>query len=115
MRSPWKMGVRIGLHCNGPLRAWQECRSAVHFPDCNRQEMANAQQRLGDLERDQDRLRKNLKEMPPEAAAYKRYLKKFDDQETEIEKRRSTITTLQASAADQRKAYESFILNLNVE
>ena len=48
-------------------------------------ELALAQQQLTDIERDQQRLRANLKEMPQTAAAYKRYLKKFDDQETEIE------------------------------
>jgi len=35
---------------------------------------------LNVITQDQDRLRKNAQEMPPEAAAYKRYLKKFDDQ-----------------------------------
>ena len=34
---------------------------------------------------DQARLRANLKEMPATAAAYKRYLEKFDQQETQIE------------------------------
>src|SRR5262249_13512238 len=34
---------------------------------------------------DQGRLRANLEKMPPTAEAYKRYLKKFDEQETQIE------------------------------
>src|SRR5262249_56088650 len=43
----------------------------------------------------QDRLRKNLREMPKEAAAYQRYLQKFDDQETEIEKLQKQVKDLQ--------------------
>src|SRR5207248_11054216 len=50
--------------------------------------VAEAQRELQQLDRqlkvitdDQERLRKNLREMPKEAVAYKRYLKKFDDQE----------------------------------
>jgi hypothetical protein len=64
---------------------------------------------------DQDRLRKNLKEMPPTAAAYNRYLKKFDDQETLIEKMQAKIKSLQDGEHAQRKSYESFLANLNVE
>lgn len=48
-------------------------------------ELAQKSQQLNDIVQDQGRLRANLKEMPPTAQAYKRYLKKFDDQETEIE------------------------------
>ena len=44
---------------------------------------------------DQVRLRANLKEMPPTAEAYKRYLKKFDEQETQIEDFQKKIKTLQ--------------------
>jgi hypothetical protein len=64
---------------------------------------------------DQDRLRKNLKEMPPEAAAYKRYLKKFDDQETEIERLQKLIKELQEEEHNRRKEYEQYLANLNVE
>src|SRR5262249_44798897 len=64
---------------------------------------------------DQERLRKNLKEMPPEAAAYKRYLKKFDDQETEIEQLQEKIKNLQEAEHAQRKEYENFLANLTVE
>ena len=64
---------------------------------------------------DQDRLRKNLKEMPPEAAAYKRYLKKFDDQETDIERLQKLIKDLQEGEHVQRKDYEQYLVNLNVE
>ena len=44
---------------------------------------------------DQVRLRANLKEMPATAEAYKRYLKKFDDQETQIEDFQKKIKKLQ--------------------
>ena len=64
---------------------------------------------------DQDRLRKNLKEMPPEAAAYKRYLKKFDDQETEIERLQKLVKDLQEQEHARRKEYENFLANLTVE
>jgi hypothetical protein len=78
-------------------------------------EIQQQERQLGIITADQDRLRKNLKEMPPEAAAYKRYLKKFDDQETEIERLQKLVTELQDGEHAQRKDYESFLANLNVE
>jgi hypothetical protein len=67
------------------------------------------------IEQDQSRMRANMERVPQTSEAYKRYLKKFDDQETEIEKRRAAITGLQAVANKQSKAYEDFLTNLNVE
>ena len=37
-------------------------------------------------------MRANLERVPQASVAYKRYLKKFDDQETEIEARRAKLT-----------------------
>ena len=78
-------------------------------------ELQQQERQLNVITADQDRLRKNLKEMPPEAAAYKRYLKKFDDQETEIERLQKLIKELQDSEHAERKAFEAYISNLNVE
>jgi hypothetical protein len=78
-------------------------------------ELLQQERQLNVITQDQDRLRKNIKEMPPEAAAYKRYLKKFDDQETEIERLQKLIKELQDSEHAERKAFENYISNLNVE
>jgi len=64
---------------------------------------------------DQVRLRANLKEMPPTAEAYKRYLKKFDDQETQIEDYQKKIKALQDTEYQQRKAFEDYLGGLDVE
>jgi hypothetical protein len=64
---------------------------------------------------DQTRLRANLREMPPTAEAYKRYLKKFDDQETQIEDFQKKIKALQDTEHAQRKAFEEFLAKLDVE
>jgi hypothetical protein len=64
---------------------------------------------------DQSRLRANLREMPQTAEAYKRYLKKFDEQETQIEEYQKRIKTLQDAELGQRKAYEDYLAKLDVE
>jgi hypothetical protein len=64
---------------------------------------------------DQVRLRANLREMPTTAAAYKRYLEKFDKQETEIEGYQARIKELQTTEHAKQKAFEDFVNNLNVQ
>jgi hypothetical protein len=78
-------------------------------------EIQNEEKALQVIEKDQARMRANMERVPQTSEAYKRYLKKFDDQETEIEKRRDRVTKLQESAEQERKSYENFILTLNVE
>jgi hypothetical protein len=83
--------------------------------NATQREIQQQERQLNTITADQDRLRKNLKEMPPEAAAYKRYLKKFDDQETEIERLQKLIKELQDGEHGQRKDYENFLSNLSGE
>jgi hypothetical protein len=74
-----------------------------------------AQRQLGDIERDQTRLRANLKETPPTAAAYKKYLEKLDKQEGEIDVLTARIKELQEVEAKQKKDYDDYLGNLTVE
>ncbi len=64
---------------------------------------------------DQVRLRSNFERLPPSSDAYKRYLKKFDTQETEIEKLQDDIKKLQANEKAQVKEYEDYLAGLTVE
>jgi len=64
---------------------------------------------------DQDRLRKNLAATPPTAAAYKRYLEKFDKQETEIETIQDSVKKMTATEQQQRGEFESYLASLDVE
>ncbi len=84
--------------------------------------LAGTQRQIAELDRqlkaitdDQTRLRANLQNVPPTAAAYKRYLEKFDTQETEIEKLQAQTKDLRKSEEQQRKDYEGYLLSLNVE
>lgn len=70
---------------------------------------------LEDIGSDQARMRANMERVPTVSEAYKRYLKKFDEQETDIEKRRQKVTRLEDALEGQRKAYEKFIRELTVD
>jgi hypothetical protein len=53
--------------------------------------------------------------MPATAAAYKRYLEKFDQQETQIEKYQADIKKLQGTEFTQKKAFEDYLANFNAD
>ena len=64
---------------------------------------------------DQARLRANLREVPPTSEAYKRYLKKFDEQEPQIEEFQKRIKQLQDTELQQRKALDDYLGGLDVD
>ena len=83
--------------------------------EATRREVAQAERQLKAILDDQARLRANMERVPKDSDAYKRYLKKFDEQETEIEKLQDAIKKLQATEHEQRQAYEDYLSNLSVE
>jgi septal ring factor EnvC (AmiA/AmiB activator) len=78
-------------------------------------EIAELEKQLKVITDDQARLRANLKEMPSSAAAYKRYLEKFDQQETQIEQYQADIKKLQATEHNQKKEFEDYLANFSAE
>ena len=79
------------------------------------QELNNVNEQLRVITEDQQRLRANLREMPTTAAAYKRYLEKFDKQETEIESLRESQKKLQQQQLRDRQAVDEYLRGLNVQ
>jgi hypothetical protein len=80
-----------------------------------RRQIQEQERQLKVITDDQVRLRANLKEMPSTAAAYKRYLDKFDQQETQIEKYQADIKKLQGVEHNQRKEFDDFLANFSAE
>jgi hypothetical protein len=102
--------------------ASQKVKDGLHKALDLRGELSKTQREIQELERqlrviteDQVRLRANLKEMPATAAAYKRYLQKFDEQETQIEKYQADIKKLQATEHSQKKALDDFLAAFSAE
>src|SRR5439155_3306507 len=80
-----------------------------------RQDLAHVTEQRRVITEDQVRLRANLREMPSTAAAYKRYLEKFDKQETEIEDLQKSQKSLQQQELKQRQEFDRYLANLNVK
>jgi hypothetical protein len=74
--------------------------------------VAEVGQRLKTIADDQARLRANIDKVPRESAAYKRYLEKFDTQETEIEKLQAKIEENKQQQQRLHKEYDEYLKNL---
>ena len=94
------------------LQSAMELRWAVAK---TQREIGEQQNQLKVITDDQARLRANLKEMPSTAAAYKRYLEKFDAQETQIEQYQADIKKLQGVQFRQQKELEDYLANFSAE
>ncbi len=111
--------VRVFLRSQVPSAAVKE---ALQKAAALRGKLSETQAELGQLQGqlkaitdDQVRLRANFERLPPTSDAYKRYLKKFDTQETEIEKLQDDIKKLQVTEKGQLKEYEDYLAGLTVE
>jgi hypothetical protein len=67
-----------------------------------------------ELSDDQGRVRENLKILSRDSETYKRFLEKFEKQETRIEDLQAQIRQAQASIDRQRKGYEEYLNALTV-
>lgn len=72
------------------------------------------QQKINDVTQQQTRMRENMKTVSPDTDYYRRLLKRLDEQETEIDKSRMDVETLQQKLEQQRKAMEDYLNSLNV-
>jgi hypothetical protein len=78
-------------------------------------EIAELTRQLETIRQDQPRLRSNLKELPQTSEAFQRIVKKFNEQETQIEKYLADIKKLQGVEYTQRKEFEDFLAGFSAE
>ncbi len=111
----------IRLFLNNPVASdavKKGLKKAMQLRDAmakTQRDIGEQQQQLKTITDDQIRLRANLKEMPSSATAYKRYLEKFDAQETQIEQYQAEIEKLQGTEFNQKKALEDYLADFSAE
>jgi chromosome segregation ATPase len=70
---------------------------------------------IKEIKDDQTRIRANIERVPKESDAYKRYLKKFDDQETEIEDRTAKLKVHLKQLTKTKAELTEFLRDLKAE
>jgi hypothetical protein len=64
---------------------------------------------------DQERLRANIDRVPKDSTVHKRYLEKFDQQETQLERLQAGFEEKRAAIVTQRLDLDKYLQDLNVE
>ena len=72
------------------------------------------QERIRAIERDQERIRANMKELDRASDLYKQYVEKLTQQEREIEEARRAVDTLKKQLQSAERALSEFIQNLTI-
>jgi hypothetical protein len=72
------------------------------------------EQRIKEIGEDQNRIRQNMAQLDHNSDVYKNYVKKFSDQESEIEKARGQISSLNDEAAGKQKSLDEYMLGLDL-
>jgi hypothetical protein len=96
----------------GGLQRAQELRLALARTQRDVQEQ---ERQLKMTTEDQARLRLSLREMPTTAKAYKRYLDKFDQQETQIERLQQDLQKFRQTEGERKKELEDFLASFSAE
>jgi hypothetical protein len=72
------------------------------------------EQQIATITQEQDRIRQNMPQLDRNSDLYKRYVKKFSDQEDQVEKLRTKIQELVEQEAKQRKDLDDFLTGLDL-
>ena len=70
---------------------------------------------IAEIGKEQARIRENMDKLDRTSDLYKRYVKKFNDQEDEIEKLRGQIQELTAQETELRKKFDEYLLGLDLQ
>jgi hypothetical protein len=81
----------------------------------SQQMVAREQKLLADIERDQNRMRQNLAQVPPSSEAYKKYVKKFDEQEEQIDALRKKIASLDDKRDTAQQQLDRYLAALDIQ
>jgi hypothetical protein len=94
------------------LRRVIELRTAL---EQTRAERARREQRVGEIAQEQGRIRENMARLAPNSELSNRYVKKLDQQETELEGLRREIEGLKDTESGQQRALNDYLLGLELE
>jgi hypothetical protein len=78
-------------------------------------EKARRERRVNEIAQEQSRIRENMNRLSQSSELYTRYVKKLDQQETELESLRKEIEGLKDTEAKRQVELNDYLLNLDVE
>ena len=82
--------------------------------DDARAQRTRLDQRTAEITAEHARIRENMQRLPQNSDLYNRYVKKLDQQETELEKLRKEIESLKNTEEEYRRELQNYVMNLDV-
>jgi hypothetical protein len=82
--------------------------------DDTRAQRTRLDQRTAEITAEHARIRENMQRLQQNSDLYNRYVKKLDQQETELEKLRKEIEALKNTEDEQRRELQNYVMNLDV-
>jgi len=82
--------------------------------DDTRAQRTRLDQRTAEITAEHGRIRENMQRLQQNSDLYNRYVKKLDQQETELEKLRKEIEASKNTEDEQRRELQNYVMNLDV-
>ncbi len=82
--------------------------------DDARAQRTRLDQRTAEITSEHARIRENMQRLQQNSDLYNRYVKKLDQQETELEKLRKEIESLKNTEEEHRRELQNYVMNLDV-
>jgi DNA repair exonuclease SbcCD ATPase subunit len=82
--------------------------------DDTRAQRTRLDQRTAEITAEHARIRENMHRLQQNSDLYNRYVKKLDQQETELEKLRKEIESLKNTEEEHRRELQNYVMNLDV-
>lgn len=94
--------------------ALQRVSTLRHQLDQTVQQKRRLEQQIQEIAQEQGRIRENMGRLAPNSELYQRYVRKLDQQESEIEKLRQEIEALKQAEERQRRALNEYLMGLDI-
>jgi hypothetical protein len=101
----------VSLKVKEALQRVVQLRSKL---DDARAQRMRLDQRTAEITAEHARIRENMQRLQQNSDLYNRYVKKLDQQETELEKLRKEIESLKNTEEEHRRELQSYVMNLDV-
>ena len=107
----YQQAKEISLKVKEALQRVVQLRNKL---DDSRAQRTRLDQRTAEITAEHTRIRENMQRLPQNSDLYTRYVKKLDQQETELENLRKEIERLKNMEEDHRRELQTYVMNLDV-
>jgi hypothetical protein len=107
--------LRAKVVSDGLRKAFEEVRTWQTKVETVQADLAARELEIRTIEQEQNRIRQNMNQLDRNSELYLRYVKKFSEQEDQVEQLRGAVKRLQMEVENGRRALQEFVANLTVE